>query len=713
MSWNRGAELLFGYPSNEVIGRSITVLIPADRLGEEDRVLESIRQGRRVEPFDTIRRRRDGTLVDVSVSVSPVRDQAGAIIGASKIARDISERKQLERDRRRLQERLLGLVEASARMLGSPDDDAVLATTIAFARDVLAADGCAVWSSDASGRWTITRSVGLSDSFASRVVATSAQRAVNRRLAFSTPQVFEDPAGAPMVADMADMKDAYRAEGIASMVVFPLTVGGEASATMTFYARTRRAFSEIDVQVGQALANIAAAALTTARLYSEQRTAREAADRAWKRAAFLAEAGTALSASLDYEETLAVVAKLAVPTTADWCAVHILDEHGSLHCLAVAHVDPAKVELARKLQERYPPDPNAAGGMYDVIRTGKAAFIPRIAPEVLDARAGDEEHRRIVRELSLTSYMCVPMSARGTTFGAITFVTAESGREYSDADLQLAQEIAARSSLAVENARSYARAYEANRLKDEFLAVVSHELRTPLNAVLGYTRMLQAGTLAAGKVAAALNVLERNAASLKRIIEDLLDVSRIVAGRLRLNVEPVDLPAVLREACTTVVPAADAKGVRLETTLDQFASPVSGDAERLRQVVWNLLSNAIKFTPRGGTVQLRLARVNTDAEITVSDTGCGIAPAFLPFVFDRFRQGDPTSLGEQGGLGLGLAIAKQLVEQHGGSVRVASGGVGHGATFTVSLPVVVVHRSPSPEAEPRELPHAERQSPPL
>jgi signal transduction histidine kinase len=281
----------------------------------------------------------------------------------------------------------------------------------------------------------------------------------------------------------------------------------------------------------------------------------------------------------------------------------------------------------------------------------------------------------------------VPLLAQGRAFGAITFVSAESGREYSDDDLRFARELAARASLAVENARSYARANEASRLKDQFLATLSHELRTPLNAVMGYARMLRQGTMAPDKTGAALDIVERNATALKQIIEDVLDVSRIVAGRLRLKVEPVDLSAMLHESCATVLPAADAKGVVVEAMFDPLPMLVTGDPDRLQQIVWNLLSNAIKFTPRGGRVELRLTRVNRHVEIAVSDSGCGIDPAFLPFVFDRFRQGDATFSREHGGLGLGLAIAKQLAELHGGTVTAASGGADQGAVFTVRLPL--------------------------
>jgi len=278
--------------------------------------------------------------------------------------------------------------------------------------------------------------------------------------------------------------------------------------------------------------------------------------------------------------------------------------------------------------------------------------------------------------------------------------------------VRFARELAARASLAVENARAYERANEASRLKDEFLATLSHELRTPLNAVLGYARMMRKHTLAPEKADTDWDVVERNATSLRQIIEDVLDVSRIVAGRMRLHVEPVDLPAILHEAVATVLPAADARGVRVETLIEPLAAPISGDASRLQQIAWNLLSNAIKFTPRGGKVQLRLARVNSHVEVVVSDTGRGIAPEFLPHVFERFRQADASFSREHGGLGLGLAIAKQLAEMHGGTIVAASDGLGAGATFTLKLPLMIVHRQ-LPDGDRSQHPHVDRQAPEL
>ena len=248
-------------------------------------------------------------------------------------------------------------------------------------------------------------------------------------------------------------------------------------------------------------------------------------------------------------------------------------------------------------------------------------------------------------------------------------------------------------------------AEEANRLKDDFLATVSHELRTPLTAMLGWVHILRNRALDPQRVAHAVEVIERNARAQAQLIEDLLDVSRIVSGKMRLDVQPVDPAELIETAIESVRPAADAKHVRIRKVLDGSAGPISGDAARLQQVIWNLLSNAIKFTPQHGQVQVRLERINSHIEITVSDTGAGISPEFLPYVFERFRQADQKLNRHHGGLGLGLAIVRHLVELHGGEVSVYSQGEGQGATFTVVLPLMIIHHQPA-EDKSRVHPHA-------
>jgi CheY-like chemotaxis protein len=248
-------------------------------------------------------------------------------------------------------------------------------------------------------------------------------------------------------------------------------------------------------------------------------------------------------------------------------------------------------------------------------------------------------------------------------------------------------------------------AEEANRVKDEFLATLSHELRTPMNAIVGWTSVLAAGGVDGATSARALASIDRNAKAQVRLIEDILDVSRIVSGKLRLKVQPVQLPAVVEAAVDALRHAADAKGVRLQVVLDRDADPIFGDPDRLQQVVWNLLSNAIKFTPRGGRVSVELTRPDSHVELAVRDTGQGIRPEFLPHVFERFRQADSSSTRAHGGLGLGLAIVRHLVEMHGGTVEAQSEGEGRGASFVVKLPLGPIRPGadpalPAPAARP-------------
>ena len=265
-------------------------------------------------------------------------------------------------------------------------------------------------------------------------------------------------------------------------------------------------------------------------------------------------------------------------------------------------------------------------------------------------------------------------------YGELETLVHQRTAELSHANEELKKEVAVRQELRRQ-------AEEANRMKDEFLATLSHELRTPLNAMLGWAQVLRLGKLDSAAAARALETIERNARAQAQLIADLLDVSRIITGKLRLDLQPVELPKIIEATLDSARPGADAKGVHLEVSLDRLTSPVLGDADRLQQVIWNVLSNAIKFTPEGGRVMVRLQQIGGSAEIRVTDTGAGIRPDFLPYVFDRFRQAESTITRSHGGLGLGLSIVRHMVELHGGSVGVHSEGEGKGATFTVSLPV--------------------------
>ncbi|HVG31369.1 MAG TPA: ATP-binding protein [Pyrinomonadaceae bacterium] len=234
----------------------------------------------------------------------------------------------------------------------------------------------------------------------------------------------------------------------------------------------------------------------------------------------------------------------------------------------------------------------------------------------------------------------------------------------------------------------YRLAQEANQMKDQFLAVVSHELRTPLTSIMGWAELLRLGILDEKGERHAVEVIENSARSQAQLIGDLLDISRIITGKIRLNVQPLELPPVVEAALDVVRPAAAARSIKLSARYDPRAAKVSGDPDRLQQIVWNLLSNAVKFTPEGGRVEVRLARAGSHAELSVSDTGVGIAPDFIPYVFDRFRQADPSATRAHGGLGIGLAIVRHLAELHGGEVSAESAGDGRGATFRVRLPLL-------------------------
>ena len=604
-----------------------------------------------------------------------------------------------------------------------------------------------------------------------------------------------------------------------------------------------------------------------------EQAVRAVAETAEKSSAFLAEVSAVLASSLDYKTTLESVAQLAVPYFADWCSIDIFDEQTqSIRRLAVAHIESSKVDLAWELNRRYPDDPNAARGIPKVLRSRKSEILPEILDSSLIAVARDAEHLQLLRELGLNSCIIAPLVARGRSLGVISFVTAESNRRYDTADLSLAEELARRAALAVDNARLYQEAQEArrtaeiaaertarlqqvtaalsdsltpsqvadvivnegmtalgadstlvalltesgtqlkivqavgykpeiveawryfsvdapfplaeavrtgeaawseckaqrieryphlaevyaqydyeswisiplivggkalggitfsfmeaqeiseldrafilavvqqcaqaiarshlynaeqaaraeaeaaSRMKDEFLAVLSHELRTPMNAILGWSRLLQSRKFDETTKARALETIERNAKLQSQLIEDILDVSRIIRGKLRLNINPIDLVSVIESAIDAVRPAAYAKAIQIESFLSPSIGLVPADADRLQQVIWNLLSNAIKFTPQGGQVTVQVDSTDTHVQIQVSDTGKGIHAEFLPYVFDRFRQADSTTTRAHGGLGLGLAIVRQLVELHGGTVHVKSAGEGQGATFMVQLP---------------------------
>ncbi|HEY1067152.1 MAG TPA: response regulator, partial [Pirellulales bacterium] len=392
----------------------------------------------------------------------------------------------------------------------------------------------------------------------------------------------------------------------------------------------------------------------------------------------LAEAAVAVNAALSVEDSLRLVVERART---------IIGAHLGLSILQVDTLRKRVVSAVSRSVDY------AQGRSFDVTpeEVGRCAVVVsetnkplrRTAPELeadpdLRATPGEEDSR-----LPLRGVLGAPLVARdGHNMGLILLTDKQEG-EFSEKDEAILVQFAQMASVAVENGQFFKAAQEAraeaeaaNRMKDQFLATLSHELRTPLNAILGWARILQMGPFDAAALHEGLETIERNSKVQAQLIEDLLDLSRIISGKLRLDVQRVVLVDVIEAALAAVVPAAEAKQIRISRVLDPLAGPVSGDPARLQQIVWNLLSNAVKFTPAGGRIQVLLERVNSHVEISVSDTGQGVRPDFLPYVFDRFRQADASTTRRHGGLGLGLSIVRQLVEMHGGSVRAKSPGEG-------------------------------------
>jgi PAS domain S-box-containing protein len=530
-SWNEAAERLFGFTAAEMIGQSILKIIPPELQHEEAEILAKIRSGQRIDRYETVRVRKDGRRLEISLTVSPVRDSNGRIIGAAKIAHDITARRRAER----------ALLEEVA------------------ARELLNKVGQAV-----AGQLDLERIVQL-------------------------------------VTDAAT----------------ELT-GAEFGAF--FY-------------------NIQNSSGESYWLYSLSGASREA------------------------------FANFPMPRNTELFSPTFRGE-------GVVRSDDIRA------------DP----------RYGKNAPYSGMPPG----------------HLPVCSYLAVPVALHsGEVIGGLFFGHREPAR-FTERAERLAIAIAAQASIAMNNARLFqtlrereeseraarAEAERLGHLKDEFLATLSHELRTPLNAIQGWATLLRQRDVKPADLERGLEAIERNVRVQNQIVNDLLDMSRIISGKIHLEVQPVQLHDVINSAIDAVRPSAEARRIRIQTMLDSSIGLIRGDPNRMQQVLWNLLTNAVKFTPQSGRIQVVLERVNSHVEISIEDNGIGIRADFLPYVFDRFRQAESNTARKYGGLGLGLSIVKNLVELHGGSVRVKSAGENQGSTFIVALPVSHVRADDRPTSHP-------------
>jgi PAS domain S-box-containing protein len=820
------------------------------------------------------------------------------------------------------QARLTVLAEAADTLLCSLDAAVIVPAIVDLAQRLLRADAYAVWRRFPEEQlWRVTADRSLSPGY-SRVQADPDNTV---------------PPGPVFVEDvttdafLASRREALAAEGVRSMLVTPLRIRGESTGTIVFYWRDPHPRDEAELRAAGALANLAAAALTNADLYAEERRMRARAERSSQQLQFLAEASAVLSASLDYETTLDHLARLAVPHIADWCTVHLREEDGSVRLVAVAHADPARAERAREFSRRYPPDLDAERGFAIVLRTGQPELYPEITEQMLAARAHDAEHLALLKRVGFTSILFVPLRARDRTSGVLTLVSAESGIRYTEEDLRLAEELAGRAAVAIENARLYARVVEneerfrmvsealpqvvwltsadgrfrqlnrhwyeytglseaemlegtgfarvvhpddwqriqrewelsraagrefqfeyrlrraadgayrwhvgrvlpvrngrgelerwvgiavdvddlkatqarleaalaagrmcfwewniatgrvtrsanaaevlgtnppgfdefvamvhpedrervtatlsgtlegasghamelrvvwpdgsvrwlqdsavlqrgadgaperlagvcvditerkeaeealraADRRKDEFLAVLAHELRTPLAPILNVAQIQKMAGTDDRLQARHQETIERNAQHLSRMVEDLVDISRINQDKLELRKQRVELAGLVEQAVASARPAFERRGQELTVSIPPEPVHLDADPTRLVQVLANLLTNASKYTPEGGRAALAVACERGEAVIYVRDEGRGIDAGLLPRIFDPFVQADQSIAREEGGLGIGLTLVKRLVELHGGTVCARSDGPGRGSEFTVRLP---------------------------
>jgi PAS domain S-box-containing protein len=550
-TWNGGAARIFGYTSDEAVGQSILILIPPERHSEEEMILGKLRRGERVEHYETERLHKNGHRINVSVTISPVKDVHGKIIGASKVARDITERKRADEQLRRSESALreqteaLELLNHTGTVLGSElEVDKLLQSITDAATKLCDAQFGAFF-------YNVTDDKG--DSYLLYTLSGAPREAFEN---------FGHPRATPL---------------------FGPTFNGEEP--------TRSGDILQDPRYGQ------------------------------------------------------------------------LPPH---HGMPPGHL-PVRSYLAVPVVSR---SSDVIGGL----------FFGHSEPNVFDERA-----ERLITGIAAQAAVAIDNARLYEKVSA----AADERKELLNA------ERAARSD-----------AERINLMKDEFLATLSHELRTPLTAILGWSQVLRMGDHSSAEFHEGMEAIERNARAQTQLIDDLLDMSRIISGKIRLDVQSTDLAAVVEAAVDSVRPSAEAKGIVLRKILDPLAGPVAGDPTRLQQVVWNLLTNAIKFTPKKGKVDVMLERVDSHLEITVHDTGVGITPEFLPVIFERFRQADASTTRSFGGLGLGLSIVKNLVELHGGTVRAKSPGKNQGATFTVSLPLAPFRRD-----ELREHPTSSKAAP--
>ena len=435
-----------------------------------------------------------------------------------------------------------------------------------------------------------------------------------------------------------------------------------------------------------------------------EQAARAEAEARQERLAFLADASNVLAGSLDYEETFRNLAALVVPRVADFCVVLASEEDGSIRHVAVAHVDSANEPALKKLAEEFPPSAVAQKSGARVLSTGKSQMVCDVHDGELREVFSEKADRDWLRSLCAKSFIAVPLRSLDRVLGAIVMINTTDGRICGPEELSLAEELAHRAALALDNARLYksaqkarAESERANRAKDSFLAMLSHELRTPLTPVLTSVHALESADDLPDELRSSLQMIRRNVELEARLIDDLLDLTRISKGKVQLNVEEVDAHVLLRSALEICQADIEKKNLALQTEFTAEKATLQADPARLQQIFWNLIKNSVKFTPAGGRLEVHTENRDDELRVAISDSGIGIDEEILPKIFNAFEQGARTQFG---GLGLGLAISKALVETHHGQLIAESGGRDKGATFTAVFPLSATTGDAKRDASP-------------
>ncbi len=621
-SWNKSAERIFGYPAEEVIGKPILILIPPDHYNEEPAILERIKNGERIEHYETVRITKAGKLIDIALTISPIKDANGKIIGASKIAREVTEIKRTEQKLKASDERY--------RTLFNSIDEGFCIIEVLF---------------DQAGSPVDYRFLEINPAF-EKLTGIPADEALR---------------GTPISQLVPNIEERwYQLYGKVAMTGEPIRVveGSEAMGRW-FDVNAFRVGGKESKKVAILFNNI---------------TERKQAETERERLLRQLETERAKLAYL-FTKAPAFVATLQGPE-------HVFELTNPAYLQLIGHRD----VIGKPIREALPEIDGQ--GYYELLDNVFQTGVPFIGRE-LSVQLQWEPDTPL--ENRFVDFVFQPIFEGD---GSVSGIFAH-GFDVTD-QVEARQE-----------------AEQANRAKDEFLATLSHELRTPLNAILGWSMILSDTSLDEENSVRAVKTIQRNARTQSQLIDDILDVSRIISGKLNLETQPLELSSVIEAAVESILPAVQAKEIRLQRVLDSGGSMISGDRNRLQQIIWNLLSNAVKFTPKGGRVQIRLERVNSHVEIIVSDSGIGISPKVMPFIFERFRQADSASTRQHGGLGLGLAIVRYLVEMHGGTVEAESNGEGSGSTFTIKLPLITLRSvEVSPEkSKEREHPTSNRDVP--